>query len=80
MPPPGFELGTLRNNFSFYKRSPFKNLPNFIEKKNLQNFLTKLKFDFFLNFFFKRCLNHSSKGPKTMRKTYRVVFEKLRNP
>ena len=37
---------------------------NFIEKKNLRNFLTKLKFDFFFDFFFKRCLNHSSKGTK----------------
>ena len=79
MPPPGFELGTLRNNLSFYKRSPFKNLPNFIEKKNLRNFLTKLKFDFFFDFFSKDVLITLLRGPKTMRKIYRVVFEKLRN-
>ena len=79
MPPPGFELGTLRNNLSFYKSSPFKNLPNFIEKKNLRNFLTKLKFNFFLIFFSKDVLITLLRGPKTMRKIYRVVFEKLRN-
>ena len=53
---------------------------NFIEKKNLRNFLTKLKFDFFFIFFSKDVLITLLRGPKTMRKIYRVVFEKLRNP
>ena len=36
----------------------------FLKKKKLRNFLTKIKFDFFFEFFFKRFLNMSSKGTK----------------
>ena len=50
---------------------------NFIEKKNLRNFLTKKKFDFFFDFFSKDVFITLLRGPKTMRKIYRVVFEKF---
>ena len=69
-------------HFSFYKRNPFKKIFQISsKKKKLRNFLTKLKFDFFFNFFFKRCLYHSSVGTKNNEKkllsSFREIWEIL---
>merc|ERR1712030_22970 len=47
------------------------------KKKNLRNFLTKIKFDFFFNFFFKRCLYHSSKGTKNNEEDISSSFREI---
>ena len=64
-------------HFSFYKRSPFKNLPKFHKIKKLAKFFDKIKMRFFFYFFFKRCLNHSSKGTKNNEENISSSFREI---
>ena len=43
----------------------------------MRNFLTKIKFDFFFDFFFKRCLYHSSKGTKNNEENILSSFREI---
>ena len=52
-----------KSSLVFIREIPLK-IFQISSEKNLRNFLTKLKFDFFFDFFSKRCLFHSSKGTK----------------
>ena len=60
-----------RNSLYFFphknKGIPFT-FPKLLRKKNLRNFLTKKKIDFFFDFFPKDVVFTLLRGPKTIRK------------
>ena len=65
----------------FLKGIPFKIEKWRKIKKNwiVRNFLKNLKIDIFFDFFAEDVLKSLLRGPKTIRKTYQVVFEKFAN-
>ena len=46
-------------------------------KKKLAKFFDKIKIRFFFDFFFKRCLNHSSKGTKNNEENISSSFREI---
>merc|ERR1711872_781685 len=65
-----------KSTLVFIREIPLK-IFQISSKKNLRNFLTKIKFDFFFYFFFKRCIYHSSKGTKNNEKNISSSFREI---
>ena len=69
-----------RNSLYFFlhknKGIPFT-FPKLLRKKNLRNFLTKKKSNFFFDFFSKRCSLHSSKGTKNNQENVVSSFREI---
>merc|ERR1711872_1041257 len=65
-----------KSTLVFIREIPLK-IFQISSKKNLRDFLTKIKFDFFFYFFFKRCLYHSSKGTKNNEKNISSSFREI---
>ena len=68
-----------KSTLVFIREIPLK-IFQISSKKKLAKFFDKNKIRFFFDFFSKDVFITLLRGPKTMRKIYRVFFEKLRNP
>ena len=69
-------LQTSKNRPNYHHYRPQK-IEKIAEKKVVRNFLKKIKFDIFFEFFTENVLKTLLGGKETFRKKYRIVFEKF---